>query len=175
MAPKMRPANYPGAPFLVTFLRPFSEGRFWDAFWSPFGSFLASFWLSLALFASLLLPFGSLLLPFGSLLAPFGTLWATFSLQLAHFWCHLAHFCPFGIHFLTFHTSSPHVGLSLYKFARKRNKSILSASFCIGFLCFNTQFRKKKRRNSKAIRYKDKPPFAIVLPRARSGTLPLAT
>ena len=46
--------------------------RFWDAFWSPFGSLFA--------------PFGSLFAPFGSLLAPFGSLWAPFWLPLVSFW-----------------------------------------------------------------------------------------
>ena len=54
----------------------FSEDRFWDAFWSPFGSLLAPFWPPLA--------------PFGLPLAPF---W----LPLAHFLFLLAHFySPWG-------------------------------------------------------------------------------
>ena len=58
----------------------FSEGRLLDAFWSPFNSFLAPFWL----------PFGSPWLPFGTLWLPFGALWLPFGSLLG----------PFGLHFL---------------------------------------------------------------------------
>ena len=62
------------SPPLPHFFATFSEGRFLNAFWSPFGSLwtpfgciLVMFWLP---FTCLWLPFGSLLVPFGSLLVP---------------------------------------------------------------------------------------------------------
>ena len=77
------------APFFATF----SEGRSFDAFWSPIGSLLAPFWRPLVPFGR---PYGTLWLPFGYLLlllAPFGALLVPFASLLAPFWYHLAQFC----------------------------------------------------------------------------------
>ena len=70
-----------------TLFETFSEGRFFHAFWLPFGSFWAPFWLPLA----------PLWLPFGSPWLPFGTLWLTFDSHWLPFGSLLG---PFGLHFL---------------------------------------------------------------------------
>ena len=71
--------------FSIIFLI-FSEDRFWDAFWSPFGSLLAPFWRPLAPFWRLLAPFW---LPLGSLWLTFCSFWLTFAHPgnpFTHFW-----------------------------------------------------------------------------------------
>ena len=70
-----------------TLFETFSEGRFFHAFWLPFGSFWAPFWLPLA--------------PFWLPLAPFWHPLAHFWRPLAPFWLPFRFlFAPFGLHFL---------------------------------------------------------------------------
>ena len=65
----------------------FSDDRFLDALWSPFGSLLAPFWLPLV--------------PFWLPLAPFWHPLAHFWRPLAPFWLPFRFlFAPFGLHFL---------------------------------------------------------------------------
>ena len=80
----------------------FSEDRFLDAFWSPFGSSLAPFWLPLAAFwlplAHFWLPLAPFWLTFGSLWLTFGALGLTFAhpgARFPHFWALLASFFTF--------------------------------------------------------------------------------
>ena len=80
----------------------FSEGRLFDAFWSPVGSPLAPFWHPLAAFWLPLAPFWLPLAPFWLTLAPFwltfGALWLTFAhpgSPFSHFCCILASFLVF--------------------------------------------------------------------------------
>ena len=132
--------------------------------WMHSGHPLAPFWLP---FGSLWLPFGSLWHPLGDLLAPIGSLLAPVGSLLL----------PLEVDFITFAASSPHFGSSLHKFPRNPNKGVLSVSFCIEFsffFFFSQSFRKESKKfEGKPI--EDKPLFATSLPRARSGTLPLAT
>ncbi len=65
-------------------------GGFLDAFWSPFRSLLAAFWLPSVPFGLPLAPFGG---PLGSLWLSFGVLWLTFAQLGAPF----SHF-PFTCH-----------------------------------------------------------------------------
>ena len=88
LAPKMASANYPVAPLLAPFWRPFSDIDFWMHFgrplapfghplgsiWLPFGTLWASFWFPGA-------PWDSILIPVGTLWAPFWSLWAPFWLH----------------------------------------------------------------------------------------------
>ena len=92
MAPKMDQHLVGGAPFLTPFFATFSEGRLFDAFWSPLGSLWAPFWLPLAPFWHPLAHFWRPLAPFWRHLAPF---WH----PLAHFWL------TFGVFWLTFNIS----------------------------------------------------------------------
>jgi hypothetical protein len=55
--PKASKRESKGTPF-GNLLATFSDDRFVDAFWSPFGSLLALFWSQLAPFGFLLVPFG---------------------------------------------------------------------------------------------------------------------
>ena len=82
--------------------------RFWDAFWSPFGSLWAPFGFPLATLGSLLAPFWLPLAPFW---LTFGVPWLTFgalSFTFAH---------P-GINFLTFAVSCRHFSY-LFEFSMK--------------------------------------------------------
>ena len=113
-------------PFSIIFAT-FSEDRFLDAFWSPFGFLLASFWL----------PFGSLWLP----LAPF---W----LPLAPFWLPLAHFLLLLAHFFT---PFSHFGVSWRRFwslSDILNENLMTnhvfLSFSSNFLLLRTRFRKAR-------------------------------
>ena len=90
-----------GEPFSIIFST-FSEGRLFDAFWSPVGSPLAPFWHPLAAFRLPLAPFWVPLAPFWLTLAPFwptfGALWLTFAhpgSPFSHFCCILASFLVF--------------------------------------------------------------------------------
>ena len=97
-SPKPPISSLCGDSFSIIFAT-FSEGRLFDAFWSPVGSPLAPFWLPLAALwltlGSLWLhlpsfgrPFGSNCLPFGSLLSPSGSIFSLLtspSLNFLHF------------------------------------------------------------------------------------------
>ena len=86
------------SPPLPHFFATFSEGRFLNAFWSPFGSLWTPFGCILVEFW---LPFTCLWLPFGSLLVPFGSLLVPLSLDFPIFggsWRHSSYLC-FGTHF----------------------------------------------------------------------------
>ena len=97
MAPKMvrrETPEYPGKSQKSIIFATFSEGRLFDAFWSPVGSPLAPFWLPLAAFW---LPLAPLWLTFGSFWLPLGTLrlaLVPFCSLLVPFGCLLAPFCP---------------------------------------------------------------------------------
>ena len=83
-----------GEPFGILFVFR-SEGQVLDAFWSPFGSRLAAFWLPLAAFWLTLAPFW---LTFGALWLTFGALGITFAHRGARF----SHFCGLLASFLIF-------------------------------------------------------------------------
>ena len=134
------------------------------ALWLPLGSLLAPFGSLSLPFAPFWIPLGSLWHPLGDLLAPIGSLLAPVGSPLL----------PLEVDLITFAASSPHFGSSLYNLPRNLNKRVLSVSFCIEFSFFSQSVRKESKKfEGKPI--EDKPPFATSLPRARSGTLPLAT
>ena len=64
--------NSGGGNLFRSFSASFFGYRFWDAFWSPFGSLWAPFGLPLATLGSLLGPFWLPLAPFWLPLGPFG-------------------------------------------------------------------------------------------------------
>ena len=81
MAPKNSCAAHPFGSLFATF----SKERFFNAFWSPFGSL----WVP---FGSLSMPFGSLLVPLGSLLLPLALDFLTFGVS----WRHFKYLCVFA-------------------------------------------------------------------------------
>ena len=102
----------------------FSEGRLFDAFWSPLGSLWAPFWLPLAPFWHPLAHFWRPLAPFWRHLAPF---WH----PLAHFWL------TFGVFWLTFNISR---SLFSYFYVLSMKMSCKIVFFFWKFL--GTRFRK---------------------------------
>ena len=93
-----------GEPFGDLFAT-FSEHRFLDAFWSPFGSLLAPFGSLLDPFGSLLDPFGFILDPFGSILDPFGAMFDPFGSILLSFGALSQFWLPFWLHFRLLHSN----------------------------------------------------------------------
>ena len=81
---QMAPKNNPAACHFGSLFATFSEGRFFNVFWSPLGSLSASFWRHVAHFW---FTFGALWLTFG----PLGVTFAHPGDRFSHFRCLLAY------------------------------------------------------------------------------------